>query len=113
LDELAIQYKEDFLKVLAAFHQEQANVLALLLQDTFLPIFMGETEQFDKTDVLPDTIFPQYNIGYVKPSLAEKLESVHENVVKRNPYVVVMGAATIVTGSASILGDSCGQSGYF
>jgi hypothetical protein len=93
LGELSYSYKEDFLKLHLAFHKEQGNIMALLNHDVLLPTFTGETEYFEKSEVLPESISPRYRIGYVKPSLMEKIENVHENIGKSAGCALVAIAA--------------------
>jgi len=82
--------------------------MALLNHDTLLPTFTGETEYFEKPDVLPESITPQYKIGYVKPSLMEKIETGHENIGKfpvEGCALVAMAAGGIAIYEVGVVWD--------
>lgn len=111
LGELSAQYKQDFRKLYAAFHQEQAQINMLLVRDMLIPVWEGEAEPFDKPDVIPDTVLPQYGIGYVKPSLIEKLgEAAHGDGAKVEPATAIAAitVTTTVTAFSEMIGDSVG-----
>lgn len=108
LGELSYSYKDDFLNLHLAFRKEQGNIIALLNHDTLLPTFTGETESFEKPDVLPESISPQYRIGYVKPSLMEKIDNVHENIGKvgsAGAALLAMFAGAIAIYEAGVVWD--------
>jgi hypothetical protein len=74
LSELFKKYKKDDSELYFAFHKEQANLVPLLCSNKILPKFAGEIKELEKPDRVAETDFPQYTIGYMKPSITEKID---------------------------------------
>ncbi len=114
LEQVFLHYNKNSKEFLTAFRRELSNLMALLGQDKLMIRQLGDSEPYDKPDRVPDTVFPQYKIGYVKPMLMEKIREIKDDAVLFAPcaFVGLVAAAGGFAEGGAIAGRIYGSVQY-
>lgn len=111
IEKLAAQ-RSDPAEVYAAFNLFRANLVMLLAYDKLLMTFTGTIEDFNDQEMLPDTYWPQFRIGYLQPGLIVTKASAGEGGEIRFDPITALTAITVtttLTTFAPMIGDSVGR----
>ena len=111
IEKLAAQ-KGEAAALNAALNQFRSNLVTLFACDKLLIAFTGSIEDHSDQDLVPDTLWPQFRIGYVQPGLILTKPLAGADGAIRVEPATALAAITVTTTTttfAGMIGDSVGR----